>query len=64
MYRALYDYQATDKHALSISKGDRFTVVEATDEQWWMVQNGFGQIGYVPTNYLEKDEVNVLMHSL
>lgn len=57
MYRAVYDYQATDSTALTFESNDQFTVIDARDHYWWLVQNGFGKVGYVPANYLQKDDV-------
>lgn len=59
MYRALYDFESDSAQALVFHAGDQFTVLEQTDEHWWLAQNGFGQIGYVPHNYIDKDQVGL-----
>lgn len=57
MYRALYKFSSSDHGALSFKENDKFTVLEARDEHWWLVQNGFGNIGYIPKNYVKLQEV-------
>ena len=57
MYRATYSYEGHQEHTLDFIEGDQFTVMDTRDQYWWLVQNGFGEIGYVPANYLEADEV-------
>ncbi len=58
MYRAIYSYEGHQEHTLDFIENDQFTVMDTRDQYWWLVQNGFGEIGYVPANYLEADEVN------
>ncbi len=60
MYRAVYDFQTQENQALSFTKDDLFTVMDTSDQYWWLVQNGFGEVGFVPANYLEQDSVSVL----
>ncbi len=57
MYKALYDFESGEDQALTFNADDHFTVMDTVDPYWWLVQNGFGQVGYVPANYLVKDEV-------
>ena len=58
MYRAAYDFKATNENALDFKENDLFTVLDSTrDQYWWLVQNGKGQVGFVPANYLKKNEV-------
>jgi len=52
-YTALYDYQANDSEELTLTKGDRVTVINNAG-QWWTVRNERGQEGLVPYNYLEE----------
>ena len=52
-YKALYDYQANDSEELTLTKGDRVTVINDAG-QWWTVRNERGQEGLVPYNYLEE----------
>ena len=59
MYRALYDFQASEPTALSFETSDQFTVMDTGDPYWWLVQNGYGQVGFVPANYLQQDEVGL-----
>ena len=57
MYRALYAFENNADNVLSCKAGDKFTVLENSDEHWWLAQNGKGELGYVPANYLTVDEV-------
>lgn len=56
MYRATYPFATEDRGCLSFKKGDVFTLLDCSkDEHWWQVLNVNGQSGYVPANYLVKD---------
>ncbi|CAH1265549.1 NCKIPSD [Branchiostoma lanceolatum] len=56
MYRALYDFKAGDASALSFRVGQTFTLLNRSDAHWWEVTDDTGRVGYVPYNYMEKDE--------
>jgi len=58
MFRALYDYKTDMKEYLSFQTGDQFTLLDSEQKDWFYAQNGFGEIGYIPKNYVVKDEVN------
>lgn len=53
--RAVYMYQAAIPEELGFAKGDYLAVYRHQDDGWWEaeVQNGLGQIGLVPSNYLQ-----------
>ncbi|KAK0707496.1 hypothetical protein B0H67DRAFT_495608 [Lasiosphaeris hirsuta] len=53
--RAMYMYQAAIPEELGFSKGDLLAVLRHQDDGWWeaTVQNGNGQVGLVPSNYLQ-----------
>lgn len=57
MYRALYDYQSSLPGYLSFKAGDQFTVIEKTSDDWLLAQNGIGQVGFVPHNYVSGTKV-------
>ena len=60
MYRALYGHK-TDLHDyLSFSAGDHFTVIRSANKDWFQVQNGLGEIGYIPQTYVKEIQVRVL----
>ncbi|ESP03425.1 hypothetical protein LOTGIDRAFT_137389 [Lottia gigantea] len=66
MYRALYDYKSNLADYFTFEKGDKFTLLEENNDDivtgpqshskkdWLLAQNGIGQIGYVPYNYIDK----------
>lgn len=56
---ARFDYQATEPHELTISRGERLVVLDSSRE-WWVVQNEERQTGYVPSNYLKRIKFNLL----
>ena len=53
--RAMYMYQAAIPEELGFGKGDTLAVLRHQDDGWWeaTVQGGNGQIGLVPSNYLQ-----------
>ncbi|KAH6658858.1 cell division control protein [Plectosphaerella plurivora] len=53
--RALYVYQAAIPEELGFSKGEILAVLRHQDDGWWEaeVQGGSGQVGLVPSNYLQ-----------
>ena len=57
MYRAEFAFNSSEPGVLPCVVGDQFTVLDSSHEQWWLVQNGQGQVGYVPANYIVADDV-------
>jgi len=55
-YYALYDFEATNPHALSVKYGQVVNVLQRQDldgnKEWWYVENRHGAKGFVPANYL------------
>ena len=60
MYRAQFAFNSSEPGVLPCAVGDQFTVVDSSHEQWWLVQNGQGQVGYVPANYIVADDVSTV----
>lgn len=58
MFRALYDYKTDMEQYLSFQTGDQFTVLDSSQKDWYFAQNGFGEIGYIPKNYVVKDQAS------
>ena len=52
-YKAVFDFDSTGKGILSFKKGDRFTLVSKTNEDWWSVRSASGESGLAPITYLE-----------
>ncbi|KAL7820593.1 hypothetical protein V8C26DRAFT_392653 [Trichoderma gracile] len=55
MARAMYMYQAAIPEELGFAKGDYLAVFRHQDDGWWEaeVHGGNGQVGLVPSNYLQ-----------
>jgi len=51
---ALYDYQAQRSDELSLTRGDRITVLFKDNDNWWMGELADGQQGFFPTNYVDQ----------
>lgn len=60
MLRSLYDFKATYAKTLGFRENDYFILYQALTKHknWWEVINEKGEIGYVPSNYVEKVNVN------
>lgn len=51
----LYSFDAQNTEELGFKKGEKLDIVDhpAHDPEWWMARNQLGQMGLVPTNYIE-----------
>lgn len=54
---ALYDYNSQNEEELSIKKSDKLLIVNDSGT-WWQVQNEKHQSGLVPSNYLQRADLN------
>ncbi|KZC04124.1 PREDICTED: dynamin-binding protein-like [Dufourea novaeangliae] len=56
LYYAEYDFAETIPRTLPIIKGQALRLVRPHDEkgndEWWLMEDGYGNKGYVPKNYL------------
>ncbi|XP_061750102.1 tyrosine-protein kinase Fyn-like isoform X1 [Nerophis ophidion] len=53
LFVALYDYEARTEDDLSFRKGERFQIINSTEEDWWDARSlTTGDSGYVPSNYV------------
>lgn len=51
---ALYDFDADGEDELTVKENDKLVVVEkGPDEGWWKCRNARGQVGVVPSAYLQ-----------
>ena len=48
---AKYDYIAQGNQELDMKRNERLLLIDDT-KHWWRVQNGRGQTGYIPSNYV------------
>lgn len=56
----MYDFAGEMPGTLPVKKGKALRLVRPHDEkgneEWWFVEDRFGQTGYVPRNYLTPAE--------
>ncbi|XP_041350537.1 NCK-interacting protein with SH3 domain-like [Gigantopelta aegis] len=57
MYRALYAYKSSLPQYISFQAGDKFTLIDSSRNDWFVAQNGIGEVGYIPANYVGKLDV-------
>ncbi|RDB22766.1 Actin cytoskeleton-regulatory complex protein SLA1 [Hypsizygus marmoreus] len=50
---ALYDFSADGEDELSITAGERLTILERDSDEWWKCRNSKGTEGVVPAQYIE-----------
>lgn len=60
LLRAKYDFEASRPKTLSFLKNDYFLLhaTAAAEKNWWQVINAYGQVGYVPSNYVTTVKVS------
>lgn len=49
----LYDFDAQGDDELNVKENDTVTIVDRTDDEWWLVRNSRGQEGVVPAQYVQ-----------
>ncbi|UYV61124.1 BTK [Cordylochernes scorpioides] len=50
---ALYNFEAVEEGDLCLVEGEAYEVVDNSREHWWQVRNKHGQMGFIPSNYVE-----------
>uniref|UniRef100_A0A3Q0SEW1 HCK proto-onco, Src family tyrosine kinase n=1 Tax=Amphilophus citrinellus TaxID=61819 RepID=A0A3Q0SEW1_AMPCI len=56
---ALYDYEAIHEGDLGFKKGDKLKILEESGEWWRAMLISTGQEGFIPSNYVAKDTLEV-----
>jgi len=51
---AMYAFTAIESGDLSLVKGDRYVVLDDSQDHWWQVENSEGAVGFIPSNYVKK----------
>lgn len=59
---ALYDFTADGEDELSVTEGERLTILEKDGDEWWKCRNSKGQEGVVPASYLEVSSPVMLVY--
>jgi len=52
---ALYSYESQNNEELTINEDEPLEIFEKDDEDWWLVKNANGQLGFVPATYVEEN---------
>eukprot|EP00045_Choanoeca_perplexa_P017029 m.238854 g.238854 ORF g.238854 m.238854 type:complete len:876 (-) comp17431_c0_seq2:1743-4370(-) len=51
---AQFPYQQMEPTDLPMVKGEKLTILDASEEHWWKARNASGKEGFVPANYVRK----------
>ncbi|GAB1601730.1 tyrosine-protein kinase TXK-like isoform X1 [Argonauta hians] len=54
IYVAIYDYTPYDQRDLLLTTGERYEILNDSNEHWWLAKNRRGEKGYIPSNYVKK----------
>ncbi|KAG9022467.1 hypothetical protein FS837_006340 [Tulasnella sp. UAMH 9824] len=49
----LYDFKAERDDELTVMEGEKLTILDKEDDEWWKCRNWIGSEGVVPASYLE-----------
>ena len=52
--RASFEYTAEDQGELGFKEGQILKIIGENEFGWWLAQNGQGEVGWAPSNYLTK----------
>ena len=57
IFIGLYDYDARTAEDLSFAKGELLEVLNNADGDWWQAKSTVtGKTGYIPSNYVARDD--------
>ncbi|XP_038055177.1 cytoplasmic tyrosine-protein kinase BMX-like [Patiria miniata] len=51
---AKFDYEPMEDVDISLVRGEEYSVIDNSREYWWKARNKRGQVGYIPSNYVEE----------
>nr|XP_061792821.1 tyrosine-protein kinase BTK-like [Nerophis lumbriciformis] len=49
---ALYNHPAMMSHDLELNKDEEYTILDASNPNWWRARDKYGNEGYIPSNYV------------
>ncbi|XP_041066851.1 cytoplasmic tyrosine-protein kinase BMX-like [Carcharodon carcharias] len=52
MAEALYQYDAKEQTDISLEKGEKYYIINDSDQHWWKLKDMKGREGYAPSSYL------------
>ena len=55
----LYDYHSNEDDEVTVNKGQKFTLLQTFDDDWWLIRTANGNEGLAPSNYLQLDASGV-----
>ena len=53
---AMYPFDAIESGDLSLIKGEKYYVIDDSQDHWWQVENTKAEVGFIPSNYVKKVE--------
>ncbi|XP_053724305.1 SH3 and cysteine-rich domain-containing protein 3-like isoform X1 [Synchiropus splendidus] len=62
-YLALYRFKAIEKDDLDVHAGDRITVIDDSNEEWWRGKIG-DRTGFIPANYIIRVRAGELVYKV
>lgn len=51
--KAIFPFQATQEDELAMQQGELLDVLDMVDDGWWVAKNEKGNVGMIPSNYVE-----------
>lgn len=51
---AMYPFDAIESGDLSLVKGEKYIVLDDSQDHWWQVENTNCEVGFIPSNYVKK----------
>lgn len=51
---ARYEYNPVEPTDIKLVRGEEYIILDSSRDFWWKAQNKQGQIGYIPSNYVEE----------
>ncbi|XP_022084812.1 cytoplasmic tyrosine-protein kinase BMX-like [Acanthaster planci] len=51
---AKFDYEPMEEVDIPLVRGDEYTIIDNSREYWWKARNKYGNVGYIPSNYVEE----------
>jgi hypothetical protein len=50
----MYGYAPTQPGDLPMREGDKLTVIDKSEPNWWKARDAQGRVGFIPSNYVRQ----------